>query len=180
MRHEMLNFLRNLHAYVAAQVLEVSWSEFQDNLNSKVNSLDELIDAHNKYVNRALFRCLLNQKAAPVMKIITDILNSITNFSRMVSTIGVGRIQREKKIWRVIGLEFTNNTVCLSSTAGFCTLWFGSCQLEVISLIFKIYLVDLILMDSTTIQSREWAYIRAPIMNLYVKVITFFVTIVSS
>jgi hypothetical protein len=29
MQHEMLNFLRNLHSYVAAQVLEVSWLEFQ-------------------------------------------------------------------------------------------------------------------------------------------------------
>jgi hypothetical protein len=29
MRHEMLNFLRNLHSYVATQVLEVSWLEFQ-------------------------------------------------------------------------------------------------------------------------------------------------------
>ena len=55
-RHEMLNFVRNLHAYVATQVLEVSWLEFQENLNNKVTSLDELIEVHNKYINKALFR----------------------------------------------------------------------------------------------------------------------------
>ena len=78
MRHEMMNFLRNLHAYVSCQVLEVSWLEFQDNLSLKVTCLDDLISLHEKYLQRALFRCLLNSKAAPVMKIITDIFSSIT------------------------------------------------------------------------------------------------------
>jgi len=86
MRHEMMNFLRNLHAYVSCQVLEVSWLEFQDNLNSKVTCLDDLISLHEKYLQRALFRCLLNSKAAPVMKIITDIFSSITRFSGMVGS----------------------------------------------------------------------------------------------
>jgi hypothetical protein len=84
MRHEMMNFLRNLHAYISCQVLEVSWIEFQDNLKNKVTCLDDLISLHEKYLQRALFRCLLNSKAAPVMKIITDIFSSITRFSGMV------------------------------------------------------------------------------------------------
>jgi len=86
MRHEMMNFLRNLHAYVSCQVLEVSWLEFQDNLTTKVSCLDDLICLHEKYLQRALFRCLLNSKAAPVMKIITDIFSSITRFSGMVGS----------------------------------------------------------------------------------------------
>jgi len=86
MRHEMMNFLRNLHAYVSCQVLEVSWLEFQDNLTNKVTCLDDLISLHEKYLQRALFRCLLNSKAAPVMKIITDIFSSITRFSGMVGS----------------------------------------------------------------------------------------------
>eukprot|EP00092_Neocalanus_flemingeri_P034456 GFUD01037467.1.p1 GENE.GFUD01037467.1~~GFUD01037467.1.p1 ORF type:complete len:1338 (+),score=286.80 GFUD01037467.1:40-4053(+) len=86
MRHEMMNFLRNLHAYVSCQVLEVSWLEFQDNLTNKVTCMDDLISLHEKYLQRALFRCLLNSKAAPVMKIITDIFSSITRFSGMVGS----------------------------------------------------------------------------------------------
>jgi len=86
MRHEMLNFLRNLHAYVACQVLEVSWIEFQENLANRVSCLDDLISIHEKYLQRAMFRCLLNPKAAPVMKIITDIFSSITRFSGLVGS----------------------------------------------------------------------------------------------
>jgi len=84
MRHEMLNFLRNLHSYVTAQVLEVSWMEFQSNLTLKVSCLDELISYHVKYINRILFRCLLNQKAAPLMNIINNIIMSINKFSSLV------------------------------------------------------------------------------------------------
>ena len=106
MRHEMTNFLRNLAGYVAAQVmcksisfsylfpgnildmfliqvLEVSWCELQDCLRSKVTCLDDLIHQHERYLHRVLFRCLLNSKAAPVMKIITDIFGTITRFSSL-------------------------------------------------------------------------------------------------
>eukprot|EP00088_Acartia_fossae_P012325 TRINITY_DN16353_c0_g1_i10.p1 TRINITY_DN16353_c0_g1~~TRINITY_DN16353_c0_g1_i10.p1 ORF type:complete len:982 (+),score=253.08 TRINITY_DN16353_c0_g1_i10:307-2946(+) len=83
-RHEMLNFIRNLHSYVTAQVLEVSWMEFQDYLNKKVTNLDELMFYHNKYLNRVLFRCLLNQKATPVMKIIKSIFLAINKFTSLI------------------------------------------------------------------------------------------------
>ena len=86
MRHEMLNFLRNLRDYVASQILEISWLEFQDNLLHRVTCLDDLITVHEKYLNRALFRCLLNSKAAPVMKIVRDIFSSITRFSGIISS----------------------------------------------------------------------------------------------
>lgn len=86
MRHEMLNFLRNLRDYVASQILEISWLEFQDNLMHRVTCLDDLIKVHEKYLNRALFRCLLNSKAAPVMKIVRDIFSSITRFSGIISS----------------------------------------------------------------------------------------------
>ena len=88
---------RNLHGYVAGQVLEVSWAELQDSLRHKVDCLDSLLLQHDRYLHRVLFRwpgrsahadhtrsclrCLLNSKAAPVMKIITDIFGTITRFS---------------------------------------------------------------------------------------------------
>ena len=86
MRHEMMHFIRNLHDYVTSQVLEISWQEFQDNLLNKVKCLDDLIATHEKYLNRAIFRCLLNPKAAPVMKIVRDIFSSITKFSALIAT----------------------------------------------------------------------------------------------
>jgi len=99
MRHEMLNFVRNLHSYVTSQVLEVSWIEFQENLHNKVTNLDELILWHNKYMNRVLFRCLLNQKAAPVMKFIKMIFQAINKFT---SLICVWREPGDQHLWEQI------------------------------------------------------------------------------
>ena len=86
MRHEMMHFMRNLQDYVASQVLEISWLEFQDNLLHKVKCVDDLIVMHEKYLNRAIFRCLLNPKAAPVLKIVRDIFACVTKFSGLIST----------------------------------------------------------------------------------------------
>ena len=86
----MMNFLRNLHGYVAGQVLEVSWLEFRDCLATRVACLDDLIHQHGRYLHRVLFRCLLNSKAAPVMKIITDIFGTITRLSSPLQMKGVG------------------------------------------------------------------------------------------
>jgi len=96
MRHEMTNFLRNLAGYVAAQVLEVSWCELQDCLRTKVTCLDDLIHQHERYLHRVLFRCLLNSKAAPVMKIITDIFGTITRFSSLAGQGGEAWEELEK------------------------------------------------------------------------------------
>ena len=103
MRHEMMHFIRNLNDYVSSQVLEISWREFQDNLMTKVTCLDDLITMHEKYLNRALFRCLLNSKAAPVMKLVRDIFSSITKFSRLISMRMVGD---EEENWRTIEAQY--------------------------------------------------------------------------
>ena len=103
MRHEMMHFIRNLNDYVTSQVLEISWREFQDNLMTKVTCLDDLITMHEKYLNRALFRCLLNSKAAPVMKLVRDIFSSITKFSRLISMRMVGD---EDENWRIIEAQY--------------------------------------------------------------------------
>ena len=103
MRHEMLNFLRNLRDYVASQILEISWLEFQDNLLHRVTCLDDLITVHEKYLNRALFRCLLNSKAAPVMKIVRDIFSSITKFSGIISSRLSGDLADN---WRAIEKQY--------------------------------------------------------------------------
>ena len=50
--------------------------------------LDDLIHQHERYLHRVLFRCLLNSKAAPVMKIITDIFGTITRFSSLAGQGG--------------------------------------------------------------------------------------------
>ena len=103
MRHEMMHFIRNLHDYVASQVLEISWQEFQDNLLHRVTCLDQLVATHEKYLNRAIFRCLLNPKAAPVMKIVRDIFSSITKFSGLIAMRMTGD---EEENWAKIEAQY--------------------------------------------------------------------------
>ncbi|XP_072026264.1 gamma-tubulin complex component 6-like [Amphiura filiformis] len=73
-RHEMQHFVSVMQGYVVNQVIYVTWGEFQQELKTNVHNLDDLHQKHAEYLNKAVFRCLLNKKAATLMKIITDIL----------------------------------------------------------------------------------------------------------
>ncbi|XP_077976999.1 gamma-tubulin complex component 6-like [Glandiceps talaboti] len=79
-RHEMQHFVHVIHGYMANQVVHVSWEEFQQELKGKVNNLDDLRYCHAEYLNKAIFRSLLNKKAEVVMNIITNILCLILKF----------------------------------------------------------------------------------------------------
>ncbi|XP_064632951.1 gamma-tubulin complex component 6-like isoform X2 [Lineus longissimus] len=79
-RHEMQCFVKVMQGYISNQIIHVSWREFQDDLMNNVHSLDDLHHRHAEYLNKAVFRCLLNAKAAPVMKVIQDIFKLILRF----------------------------------------------------------------------------------------------------
>ncbi|XP_030829097.1 gamma-tubulin complex component 6 [Strongylocentrotus purpuratus] len=76
-RHEMQHFVNVMQGYVVNQVIHVSWEEFQKDLKGNVHNLDDIREKHGLYLNKAILRCLLNKKAAPVMKIICDILSLV-------------------------------------------------------------------------------------------------------
>eukprot|EP00095_Tigriopus_kingsejongensis_P012337 maker-scaffold198_size266703-snap-gene-0.22 protein:Tk12337 transcript:maker-scaffold198_size266703-snap-gene-0.22-mRNA-1 annotation:"gamma-tubulin complex component 6" len=86
MRHEMLNFVTITQDYVTTQVLDVSWEEFGNSIRDQVKSMDSLHEAHMKYLNKILFRCILNKKAKPVQKIIIDIFNIVVKFSLLLTS----------------------------------------------------------------------------------------------
>ncbi|TRY78986.1 hypothetical protein DNTS_005259 [Danionella cerebrum] len=78
-RHEMQHFVKVIQGYIANQILQVSWSEFTHKLSS-VADLDAIHHTHAEYLNRAIFRGLLTEKAAPVMNIIHSIFSLILKF----------------------------------------------------------------------------------------------------
>ncbi|RVE71573.1 hypothetical protein OJAV_G00053230 [Oryzias javanicus] len=78
-RHEMQHFVKVIQGYIANQILQVSWSEFTAKL-ATVNDLDAIHRTHADYLNRAIFRGLLTDKAAPVMNIIHSIFSLILKF----------------------------------------------------------------------------------------------------
>uniref|UniRef100_A0A672ZDT2 Gamma-tubulin complex component 6 n=1 Tax=Sphaeramia orbicularis TaxID=375764 RepID=A0A672ZDT2_9TELE len=78
-RHEMQHFVKVIQGYIANQILQVSWSEFTAKL-AAANDLDAIHRTHADYLNRAIFRGLLTEKAAPVMNIIHSIFSLILKF----------------------------------------------------------------------------------------------------
>ncbi|KAI1882307.1 hypothetical protein AGOR_G00249330 [Albula goreensis] len=78
-RHEMQHFVKVIQGYIANQILQVSWSEFTHKLSS-ANDLDAIHHTHADYLNRAIFRGLLTEKAASVMNIIHSIFSLILKF----------------------------------------------------------------------------------------------------
>ncbi|KAG2469112.1 GCP6 protein, partial [Polypterus senegalus] len=78
-RHEMQHFVKVIQGYIANQILQVSWSEFHQRLAS-VGNLEDLYRAHADYLNKAVFRGLLTEKATPVMNIIYSIFSLILKF----------------------------------------------------------------------------------------------------
>ncbi|XP_070192962.1 gamma-tubulin complex component 6-like [Littorina saxatilis] len=84
-RHEMQHFVRVMQGYMANQIIQVTWKELQESLDHDVHSLDDLKRVHADYLHKALFRCLLNKKAAPIMKIIRDIFCLILKFCSQLS-----------------------------------------------------------------------------------------------
>lgn len=56
MRHEFQHFTNTMHGYIASQLFGITWTEFQTEVSEQVESLDGMIQAHNKFVDRALFR----------------------------------------------------------------------------------------------------------------------------
>ncbi|KAM4677919.1 gamma-tubulin complex component 6 [Discoglossus pictus] len=78
-RHEMQHFVKVIQGYIANQILHVTWSEFRNKL-STVSNLEEIHLTHAEYLNKALFRGLLTEKAGPLMNIIHSIFSLILKF----------------------------------------------------------------------------------------------------
>ncbi|XP_075065008.1 gamma-tubulin complex component 6 [Mixophyes fleayi] len=78
-RHEMQHFVKVIQGYIANQILHVTWSEFRNKLRT-VSNLEEIRKMHTEYLNKALFRGLLTDKAAPLMNVIHSIFSLILKF----------------------------------------------------------------------------------------------------
>ncbi|XP_060100777.1 gamma-tubulin complex component 6 [Heteronotia binoei] len=84
-KHEMQHFVKVIQGYIANQILHVTWCEFGSQLSS-VGNLEEIHKTHAEYLNKAIFRGLLTEKAAPVINIIHSIFSLILKFrSQLIS-----------------------------------------------------------------------------------------------
>ncbi|XP_064139364.1 gamma-tubulin complex component 6 isoform X1 [Loxodonta africana] len=84
-KHEMQHFVKVTQGYIASQILHVTWCEFRNKL-ATVSTLEEVQRAHAEYLNKAVFRGLLTEKAAPVMNVIHSIFSLVLKFrSQLIS-----------------------------------------------------------------------------------------------
>lgn len=72
-------------------MLNVAWSELVEQLDAlrtvPEGGLDGLLRAHEEYLNRITFRALLSTKAAPIIKIVDDVLESALTLRSQVTRI---------------------------------------------------------------------------------------------
>ncbi|XP_074128103.1 gamma-tubulin complex component 6 isoform X2 [Sminthopsis crassicaudata] len=86
-KHEMQHFVKVIQGYIANQILHVTWREFGNKLSS-VSNLEEIHRTHAEYLNKAIFRGLLTEKAAPVMNVIHSIFSLILKFRTQLISQG--------------------------------------------------------------------------------------------
>ncbi|KAF9424262.1 hypothetical protein HW555_000655 [Spodoptera exigua] len=82
-RHMMASLIRALDNYIVTTCILSSWTEFENDLK-KARTLDDLYECHVVYIKKVLFRCLLNNRSTPVMKLLNDIFTVILKFSRVL------------------------------------------------------------------------------------------------
>ncbi|XP_013173049.1 PREDICTED: gamma-tubulin complex component 6 isoform X2 [Papilio xuthus] len=82
-RHVMASLIRALDNYIVTTCILTSWTEFESDLK-KARTLDDLYECHVVYIKKVLFRCLLNNRSTPVMKLLNDIFTVILKFSRVL------------------------------------------------------------------------------------------------
>ncbi len=83
MRQEMYHFVVTLQNYLTNQISDVSWNEFQQNLQ-KVESFEDVIEVHTKYIDAVITRCMLNDPAKPIQVTLDRILAAIHLFYEQV------------------------------------------------------------------------------------------------
>ncbi|CAL9696549.1 unnamed protein product [Knipowitschia caucasica] len=108
-RHEMQHFVKVIQGYLSSQILQVSWSEFITKLCSATD-LDAIHLLHADYLNRAIFRGLLTDKAAPVMNIIHSIFSLILKFRAQLIALPWERHQGEAVHPSFIAMQQSYNT----------------------------------------------------------------------
>uniref|UniRef100_A0A915IV30 Gamma-tubulin complex component n=1 Tax=Romanomermis culicivorax TaxID=13658 RepID=A0A915IV30_ROMCU len=80
-QREMKHYISQLEYYVLHQIVDVCWSTFDRDLKL-CKTLDNIYNAHNRYINDIVTRCLLTPKAEPIFRSIHKLLDCAICFRR--------------------------------------------------------------------------------------------------
>ncbi|KAI3507647.1 hypothetical protein L1887_22636 [Cichorium endivia] len=80
---QMSHFLTNLQSYVMFEVLEVSWDKFCNEMKAS-KDLDDLIDAHDKYLSSIIEKSLLGESCKDLIKTLLKLFDVILRFTSVL------------------------------------------------------------------------------------------------
>lgn len=86
---EMNHFVTNLQYYIMFEVLEVSWSNFLEEMESS-KDLDDLLAAHEKYLNSIVEKSLLGERSQPLSKSLFVLFDLILRFRSLADRLYEG------------------------------------------------------------------------------------------
>ena len=85
----LLHFVTNVHSYLMTRVLHTTQLELQGVLREegehKVKDLDDIIQSHNKYIERIHDRCFLHQSASVLREAVVKVLNTCLDLHKLVA-----------------------------------------------------------------------------------------------
>lgn len=93
-RNEMIHFVSNLQYYLMFEVLEGSWGDLMEQTKS-AKHLDQLIDAHQKYLNTILEKSLLLPTMSSIQEELGGLLNVILQFAHTQQTLHAALQQQQ-------------------------------------------------------------------------------------
>lgn len=79
LRNEMSHFCTNLQYYIVYEVLECSWVEFHNELEGLTN-LDQLVQAHEKYLRQITEKALLEERSQPLARQLSGLFEVMLRF----------------------------------------------------------------------------------------------------
>ncbi|KAJ3331503.1 hypothetical protein HDU76_003008 [Blyttiomyces sp. JEL0837] len=86
-RNEMIHFTFELQYYLLFEVIEHAWSELVTFCKKRTGDLDQLIAAHNKYLNSITSRGLLASSQPQLLPKVIEILDTILEFEMFEITL---------------------------------------------------------------------------------------------
>ncbi|XP_010917258.1 gamma-tubulin complex component 3 [Elaeis guineensis] len=77
--NEMNHFVTNFQYYIMFEVLEVSWAQFSEEMDA-AKDLDDLLAAHDKYLNSIMEKSLLGERSRDIIKTLFTLFDLILRF----------------------------------------------------------------------------------------------------
>jgi gamma-tubulin complex component 3 len=84
---EMVHFVNQLQHYILFEVIESSWIDLQKALNKPESTLDDMIDAHAKYLNNITRKGLLGSQSIDFTGQLHELLKTMLSYKDVVDSL---------------------------------------------------------------------------------------------